>query len=54
LSKCSTEWAPWHLVPADHKWYRNLVVAEAIVKTLEDLKLQYPPPKLDLSQIVLE
>src|SRR5262245_6942656 len=34
LTKCSTEWAPWHIVPADHKWYRNLVVAEIIVTAL--------------------
>lgn len=54
LSKCGTEWAPWHLVPADHKWYRDLVVAEAIVKTLEDLKLEFPPPKIDISQINIE
>src|SRR5205807_1093176 len=48
LTRCSTKWAPWHLVPADHKWYRNLVVAETIVKALRELDMKYPPPALDL------
>ncbi len=36
LSRCSTAHAPWYVVPADHKWYRNLAVAEAVVATLEE------------------
>jgi PPK2 family polyphosphate:nucleotide phosphotransferase len=43
LRECSTDWAPWHIVPADHKWYRNLVVARTVVKALQDLDLHYPP-----------
>lgn len=35
LERCSTDWAPWHVVPADHKWYRNLAVVERIVEALE-------------------
>jgi PPK2 family polyphosphate:nucleotide phosphotransferase len=54
LSKCSTKWAPWHIVPADHKWYRNLVVAEEIVRALKELDLQFPKPTIDLSKIVIE
>ncbi len=38
LSKCSTKQAPWHIVPADRKWFRDLAVAEAIVDALEPLK----------------
>ena len=34
LSKCSTRDAPWHVVPADHKWYRNLAIAETLVREL--------------------
>ncbi len=45
LNKTSTEWAPWYLIPANHKWYRDLVVSRVIVKTMEKLDLQYP--KLD-------
>lgn len=54
LSKCSTKWAPWHIVPANHKWYRNLVVAQTIVDTLRGLKLEFPAPREDLSQIVID
>lgn len=38
----ATDYAPWYVVPADHKWFTRLVVAEAIVNTLEQLNLQYP------------
>ncbi len=42
LSRTSTEYAPWYIVPANRNWYRNLVVSEIIVKTLESLKMKYP------------
>ena len=48
VAKCNTERAPWHVVPADRNWYRNLVVAQAIVAKLESLDLKYPAPKVDL------
>jgi PPK2 family polyphosphate:nucleotide phosphotransferase len=54
LSTCSTKWAPWHIVPADNKWYRNLVVAQTIVETLRGLALRFPEPSIDLSKIVIE
>jgi PPK2 family polyphosphate:nucleotide phosphotransferase len=38
----ATEHAPWYVVPADHKWFTRLIVAAAIVDTLDDLELQYP------------
>jgi polyphosphate kinase 2 (PPK2 family) len=38
----STTEAPWYIIPADHKWYTHLVVAEIITKRLKDLNLQYP------------
>ncbi|MCU0411616.1 MAG: polyphosphate kinase 2 family protein [Bacteroidetes bacterium] len=40
----STSWAPWYIVPADHKWYSRIVVSEVIVKTLRALKMTYPTP----------
>ena len=43
LAATSTDHAPWYIVPANHKWYRNLVVASTIVDALEDLKLKRPP-----------
>ncbi len=42
LNKTSTEWAPWYLIPANHKWYRDLVVSRVIVKVLEKMNLHYP------------
>ena len=35
IGQCGTKWAPWHIIPANKKWYRNLLVAQAIVETLE-------------------
>jgi PPK2 family polyphosphate:nucleotide phosphotransferase len=43
ISATSTERAPWYIVPANRKWYRNLIVADRIVDALEDMKLKTPP-----------
>jgi len=43
VSRCSTERAPWYVVPANHKWFRNLAVGEIVADTLEALKPAYPP-----------
>ena len=53
LSKCNTEYAPWHIVPADHKWYRNYSVTRAIVEAMEAMKLEYPPAAPGLEGIVI-
>jgi PPK2 family polyphosphate:nucleotide phosphotransferase len=53
LSKCSTDWAPWHVVPANNKWYRNLAVARTLVETLEDMAPKYPKPAFDYRSIVI-
>jgi PPK2 family polyphosphate:nucleotide phosphotransferase len=42
IAATSTPWAPWYVVPADHKWFTRVVVAEAIVSELEKLDLRYP------------
>jgi PPK2 family polyphosphate:nucleotide phosphotransferase len=42
FEETSTEWAPWHIVPADNKWFTRIVVADTICATLERLKLRYP------------
>jgi polyphosphate kinase 2 (PPK2 family) len=52
LSKTSTEQAPWYVVPANQKWYRNYVVGSIIADALESLDLKYPEP--DLSDVVVE
>ncbi len=53
LSLCSASWAPWYVIPADHKWYRNLAISEIIVETLEKLNMSFPPPLPDAGQIVI-
>lgn len=54
LEKTSTEYAPWYIVPANKKWYRNLVVASVIIDALKALKMSYPKPKDDLTGVVVE
>jgi PPK2 family polyphosphate:nucleotide phosphotransferase len=53
LARTSTEWAPWYLIPANHKWFRDLAVAEILSDVLEELHPHYPQPKEDLSQVVV-
>jgi PPK2 family polyphosphate:nucleotide phosphotransferase len=54
LSKTSTEWAPWIIVPANRKWYRNLVVGTTIVEALEALDMRHPEPDFDPADIKIE
>ena len=54
LSKTSTEWAPWYVIPADRKWYRNLVISKIMVEALESLDMRYPDPEEDLEGILIE
>jgi len=44
LARCSTEGAPWYVIPANHKWFRNLAVARIVAEALEDLDPKIPPP----------
>lgn len=53
LNKTSTDWAPWYIVPANKKWYRNLIIASVMVETLKSLKMSYPENNIDMSQIKL-
>jgi PPK2 family polyphosphate:nucleotide phosphotransferase len=46
LTKCSTDCAPWYVVPSDHKWFRNLAVAQILRDEMRAMKLAYPKPKL--------
>lgn len=48
LAKTSTEYAPWHVVPGDRKWYRDWVVATVLVDTLRELKMNFPVPQFDV------
>jgi PPK2 family polyphosphate:nucleotide phosphotransferase len=51
LSKTSTEWAPWYVVPADAKWYRNYIVSSVVADALEGLRMKYPKPDFPLRTI---
>jgi PPK2 family polyphosphate:nucleotide phosphotransferase len=53
INRCSTDYAPWYVVPSNKKWYRNLVIARAITDTLEAMNPQYPQPEEDLEKIVI-
>jgi PPK2 family polyphosphate:nucleotide phosphotransferase len=54
LHETSTSHAPWYVVPANHKWYRNLVVSTILVDTLQSLDLRYPEPEIDVQGLVVE
>jgi polyphosphate kinase 2 (PPK2 family) len=54
LNKTSSAAAPWIIVPANHKWYRDLVISSVLVKTLEGLKMKFPQPEEDLEGLVVE
>jgi PPK2 family polyphosphate:nucleotide phosphotransferase len=54
IGRTATGFAPWYVVPADRKWYRNLVVSEILVQTLSKLDLSYPPPDPGLDHIAID
>ncbi|MEI7989045.1 MAG: polyphosphate kinase 2 family protein [Chloroflexota bacterium] len=54
LIKTSSSWAPWYVVPANKKWYRNLVIASIIVDTLKNLNMKYPENLENLEGIKIE
>ena len=53
LSETSTDHAPWYVIPADRKWYRNLVIANILVDVLEGLDMQWPPEEEGLDDVVI-
>ena len=54
ISETSTAVAPWFIVPSNHKWYRNLVVAEAVTAAVRALDPTYPAAEEDLSGVVID
>ena len=54
LNRTTTAWAPWHVIPADQKWYRNMAITRAIVNALKDLDPKYPEPEQALSGLKVE
>ena len=51
LSKTSSKEAPWYVIPANHKWFRNLAISQIIVDTMEEMGLKLPPTRVDLKEI---
>jgi PPK2 family polyphosphate:nucleotide phosphotransferase len=47
FERCSAKTAPWYVIPANNKWYRDVVVAQIILETLQSMKLKYPKPNYD-------
>ncbi len=51
LSKCSTDAAPWFVIPSNRKWFRNLAVSQIIVETLKSMAPKFPKPSFDVSKL---
>jgi PPK2 family polyphosphate:nucleotide phosphotransferase len=51
LRRTSTEYAPWFVIPSNHKWFRNLAISQIITKSLENLDMKLPKPAVDIADI---
>lgn len=51
LSRCSTDHAPWFVIPSNHKWFRNLVISRIVCEHLEALDMRFPEPSVDIEDI---
>jgi PPK2 family polyphosphate:nucleotide phosphotransferase len=54
LNKCSADWAPWYIIPANQKWFRNCAISQIIVEALESLDMKYPRIEFDPATIVIK
>lgn len=54
INCCTTKYAPWHIVPANHKWARNLAIVELVLKTLKKMDPRYPRVSFDPKTIVID
>lgn len=50
LNRCNTDAAPWHVIPADRKWHRDVAVTRLLVEQLEGLELEWPPGTFDVAE----
>jgi polyphosphate kinase 2 (PPK2 family) len=50
LERTNTEYAPWHIVPSDSKWFRNLTIGQLLLETLEELDPQWPKADFDVEE----
>ena len=54
ISKCSTTYAPWFVIPSDKKWFRNLAISQILVDKLESLNMEFPKSNYDIDSIVVK
>jgi PPK2 family polyphosphate:nucleotide phosphotransferase len=54
IHACHSRWAPWYIIPADRKWYRNYAVSEIVRRTLDDMDLAFPPAEAGLEGLVVK
>ena len=52
LYRCNSKYAPWYVVPANKKWYRNWAITRILIETLEEMDPRYPEPKFDVAKLV--
>lgn len=53
IEKCSTKDAPWHIIPSNHKWFRNVTIAKTVADTLEAMNPKFPEPENGLEHLVI-
>ncbi len=51
MALTSTKRAPWYVIPANHKWFRDLAVSQIIVDTMDEMGLKLPPARVDIADI---
>jgi PPK2 family polyphosphate:nucleotide phosphotransferase len=51
IGKCSTSDAPWYVIPANHKWFRDLAISEILVETMEKMGITMPQPTVDIGEM---
>ncbi|CAN5307234.1 hypothetical protein BH10CYA1_BH10CYA1_63010 [soil metagenome] len=51
LSKCSSDDAPWFIIPSDHKWFRDLAISQIVVEKLESMHIEIPGPSVNIDEI---
>jgi PPK2 family polyphosphate:nucleotide phosphotransferase len=54
LERTGTKWAPWYVLPSDHKWFRNLAASSILVDELRRMNLRYPKPTIDLASVRID
>ena len=54
LNKCSTEWAPWYVIPSNNKWFRNFAISQIVAEAMEKMNMQYPEASIDMSEIEIQ